>query len=270
MADRRGREGRRRDRRIEKSLRTVERARTSAEKTMKEAEDAFGASGARLDDAVRHAAAKRVGDELRHIDRQVEETVRAAETAVEDARRRLVRRPPPGRPARRGRRRVGGWLRHPIAALRTAMRARRYRRWLRKLERRLRRRTMKAEEQSSAALLAILTERIARTAAAPESGDEVAYSMEVAQVVIARYQEDAARLGDQRDRARARLTDWEERADHLAHTGRPELAAQARTHVSRWRRVEAETAAALAEYDVGRRRLADALDQLTALARRGG
>jgi hypothetical protein len=157
-------------------------------------------------------------------------------------------------------------------SLRSRFRAWRRRRLHRKrvaaLDRALSHHDVRLADQSSAALLALLTERIARTSMLDDSSQDLAATIEVAQHVIDEYVGHESRLVHARDSARAEASRWRERTSTALTAGHPDLAAQAEDRMRGWERREREAIAALEAYEAGRLRLEDAVAQLRALAKR--
>jgi len=145
--------------------------------------------------------------------------------------------------------------------------ARRRHRLIKRLDRSLARRDTAAADHSSAALLAILTERIALFDAVGSVGD-VAAAVEIAGRVRDDYEAYVARLVGMRDSAQAQAAFWRTKVTKARGADAMDLAEQAQQRVSDWERRDREAAAALVRCEAGRERLADALEQLKALAAR--
>jgi uncharacterized protein YjiS (DUF1127 family) len=159
-----------------------------------------------------------------------------------------------------------------VARLRTRItawrRRRRQRLSLVRLDRALARRDVRVADHSSSALLAIVTERIARIATADESAQDLAATIDVAQHVVDEYRAYLQRLEHMRDSARGAAATWREKSAAATAADRADLVALADDTVREWSRREQEVAAALESCEAGRRRLDDAIAQLRALAKR--
>lgn len=147
-------------------------------------------------------------------------------------------------------------------------RRRLHRKRLAALDHALSHQAVRLADQSSAALLALLTERIARTSMLDDPSRDLAATIDVAQHVVDEYVTHASRLVHARDSARAETSRWRERTSTATLAGHPDLASQADDRVRDWERREREAIAALEAYEGGRLRLEDAVAQLRALAKR--
>ena len=194
--------------------------------------------------------ATRLSNVTRSVDRRAG-AFRAAERAIEA----MENPPPPGffkRLANRAKR----W-RH----------ARRRAGLIKRLDRSLARRDACTADHSSAALLAVLTERIALFDAVG-SVEDVSAALEIAGRVRDDYEAYVARLVEMRDSARAEAAFWRTKVTKAQDAEATDLAEQAQQRVSDWDRRDREAAAVLVRCEAGRERLADALAQLKALAAR--
>jgi phage shock protein A len=140
--------------------------------------------------------------------------------------------------------------------------------YLQRLERELSEADARLEDLSSAALLAVLTERIARISKLADPRRDLAAAIEIAQHVVAEYAAFTSRLVDARDHARAEASSWHHKAAVAVRAGDPHLASQAEQRAHQWELDEAEASETLAEHEAGRARLDDAVSQLQALANR--
>lgn len=147
-------------------------------------------------------------------------------------------------------------------------RRRQHRKRLAALDRALSHQDVRLADQSSAALLALVTERIARTSMLVEPSQDLAATIEVVQHVIDGYVAHESRLVHARDSAHAETSRWRERTSTATTAGHFELASQAEDRVREWERRECEAVSALEAYEAGRLRLEDAVAQLRALAKR--
>lgn len=126
------------------------------------------------------------------------------------------------------------------------------------------------DELASSALLAALTERIARAGASDVSARELADTVAQAERIIAGYQAQRAELEELLAVARAKARRWVHWAAVAEAKGSPELAARARAYLVGCERDEAELQRGVEDGEAGCRRLRDAIEQLQALARRSG
>ena len=159
--------------------------------------------------------------------------------------------------------RVGLALR--IAAWR---RRRRHRRTVAKLQRALTRRDLGVADRSSAALLAIVTERIARLSSSNALPHELVEAIELTERIIADYGRQIEVLDRHLQHARTELTSWRDNSAKAMLANRADLAAGADLRAATWQRGVDENASALAACEAGKRRLDDALAELRALAER--
>jgi hypothetical protein len=123
---------------------------------------------------------------------------------------------------------------------------------------------------ASSALLAVLTERIARAGTSDASARELAETVAQAERIIAGYQAQRAELEKLLAVARTRTGRWVHWTAVAEARGSPELAARARAYLVGCERDAAELQRGVEDCDAGGRRLRDAIDQLQALARRSG
>jgi hypothetical protein len=147
-------------------------------------------------------------------------------------------------------------------------RRRLHRKRLAALDRALSHQAVRLADQSSAALLALVTERIARTSMLDDPSQDLAATIDVVQHVIDEYVTHASRLVHARDSARAETSRWRERTSTATIAGYPELASQADDRMRAWEQREREAVTALEAYEAGQLRLEDAVAQLRALAKR--
>lgn len=126
------------------------------------------------------------------------------------------------------------------------------------------------DELASSALLAVLTERIARAGASDASAREIAETVAQAERIIAGYQAQRAELEKLLEVVRAKTWRWVHWTAVAEAKGSPELAARARAYLVGCEREEAELQRGAEDCDRGRQRLRDAIEQLQALARRSG
>lgn len=126
------------------------------------------------------------------------------------------------------------------------------------------------DELASSALLAALTERIARAGASDVSVRELADTVAQAERIIAGYRAQRAELEELLAVARAKTRRWVHWTAVAEARGSPELAARARGYLVGCERDEAELQRGAEDCDAGCRRLRDAIEQLQALARRSG
>lgn len=145
---------------------------------------------------------------------------------------------------------------------------RRRRALIARLDRSLEHRTVQLTDQSSAALLAVLTERIARIAKLDDMKD-LPVAIEVAQHVASEYRAYRARLSAVHDNALAEAAAWRVRVTRAETAEEHALASAAEHRAREWEKSSSEAEAALDECDAGRHRIDDALTQLEALAKRG-
>jgi hypothetical protein len=159
--------------------------------------------------------------------------------------------------------RVGLSLR--IAAWR---RRRKHHRTVARLQRALTRQDLAVADRSSAALLAIVTERITRLSSSNALPHEFAEAIELSERIVADYVRQIEVIERQLYRARAELTSWRDKAATAVLANATNLAAGADERVTMWKRRVDEGAVALAACDAGKRRIDDALVQLRAIAQR--
>lgn len=145
---------------------------------------------------------------------------------------------------------------------------RRHRRLIAKLDRSISRRDTHVADHSSAALLAVLTERIAGLEADAVTPASIADALEVAARTRDDYEKYVSRLVDMRDTARAEVAVWRAKVAKANDADRVDLATDAQHRVTDWERREREAASALHRCTAGRVRLADAISQLQALGAR--
>lgn len=120
----------------------------------------------------------------------------------------------------------------------------------------------------SAAMLALLTERIARLGGSTVSEPELADATNQATAIAVEYDAHAAQLEPQLAEARAQLERWTKNTATATAAGEADLAALAQERVDQHARVVRDLELAAAECNAGRRRLRDAVQQLRALAAR--
>jgi hypothetical protein len=126
------------------------------------------------------------------------------------------------------------------------------------------------DELASSALLAVLTERIARAGTSDASAREIAETVAQAERIIAGYQAQRAELERLLSVARAKARRWTHWTAVAEARKSPELTARARAYLVDCERDESELQRGVEDCDSGRRWLRDAIDQLQALARRSG
>jgi hypothetical protein len=214
-----------------------------------------GASLARIDETVARAEeivrhSEQAADACRIDDshtRRIDQAFAATDRDIESL-----------RPAR-----VGLALR--IAAWR---RRRRSRRTVAKLERALTRNDLGVADRSSAALLAIVTERIARLSSSTALPHEIVEAIELTQRIVADYARQSDVIGGHLERAQRELASWRDKSATATLSNRADLATAAEGRVAMWQRRVTESESALAACEAGRRRLDDALVELQALAER--
>lgn len=124
-------------------------------------------------------------------------------------------------------------------------------------------------ERASAALLAVLTERIARAGASDASEGEIADAVVQAERIIAGYEAQRAELEALLVVARGRTRRWVHWVGVADAKGSPALAARARSYLAEREGDAAELQRGVEDCDAGCRRLRDAIEQLRALAGRG-
>jgi len=146
--------------------------------------------------------------------------------------------------------------------------ARRHRRLIAKLDRSLARRDTQMADHSSAALLAVLTERISRLEAGAVTPAAIADALELAARTRGDYEAYVSRLVEMRDAARAEVAVWRANVVKANEADRADLATDAEQRVTEWERREREAASAVNRCSAGRLRLADAISQLQALGAR--
>lgn len=176
-------------------------------------------------------------------------------------RRRSARAASAARKARRG----GGvlaWYRRLARSWRRSRARKQSARIVRMLERAGR------AEQTSSALLAIVTERVARLGTSEVSADELAETIEQAERIAAEYDGHIVELDHKLEDERAQTLDWIAKTATATNAGAADLAARARARVEAHERLVRELELASDDYNAGRRRLRDAIDQLRALAQR--
>jgi hypothetical protein len=170
--------------------------------------------------------------------------------------------------ARKRMQQPGNWVQRLVQATRDALRRRRRRRLAARSSRALAGVAVRAEDQSSAALLAVLTERVARCTTVDAGPDDLSDAIALTKLVIEKYELSAAKLMAFKDHATSNVQVWTKHVSTARAAGREDLAEEARGRVRDWTQTEASAAEELAEYEAGRRRLEDALVQLSALASR--
>ncbi len=147
-------------------------------------------------------------------------------------------------------------------------RARRHRRLLTTFDRAIARRDPHVSDRSSAALLAVLTERIARLEAGAVTPASIADALEVAARARDDYEAYVSRLVKMRDTACTEVALWRANVAKAKEADRGDLATDAEQRVTEWERREREAASVLSRCIAGRVRLADAIAQLQALGAR--
>lgn len=123
-------------------------------------------------------------------------------------------------------------------------------------------------ERTSSAMLAVLTERIARAGTTDVSGSEIAETIAQAEQIVVGYQGQITELAEVLTKAHARAERWVHWSSVAEARGSPALAARARAYREACERDERELAQAIDDCGAGCRRLRDAIEQLQALAQR--
>ena len=144
----------------------------------------------------------------------------------------------------------------------------RRRRRLERLERLLDPARVTAADHSSAALVAVLTERIARINAGHVSADQLTTTIHVAQRAYEDCQAEVARCRGLRDSAQAEATEWRSKVMKALRHDCPDLASLAQERVLMWERRERDADAELGRGIGSLNRLADAISELSRLAMR--
>jgi len=152
--------------------------------------------------------------------------------------------------------------------MRSWWQARRRRRRIRQLSRVFDPTVLETSDRSSAALLAVLTERIARMTSARASLDEVTAAIADARRAYDGYQPLVSRCRELRDDARLEVAKWRNLASRAQVMGEPDLAAAARERFEQWERQERDASTSFHECVAGMNRLADAITELQRLADR--
>jgi hypothetical protein len=145
--------------------------------------------------------------------------------------------------------------------------ARRHRRQVRRLDRALRDGRARASEQASAALLAVLTERIANLET-HVSASAVSEAINIASRVRSDYERHVTRLIEMHDSAHDKVSFWTTRLAVAEQCGAADLADEVRAVIAVWERRERTALAAVNQCEAARGRIDDALQQLTQLAER--
>jgi hypothetical protein len=123
-------------------------------------------------------------------------------------------------------------------------------------------------DHTSSALLAVLTERIARLQDGAVTGPELAEAIEQAAQIAARYDRDLLALDRRREPLRDKVELWTTHTATATRCGRPDLASEAQAVVDRHRRDLADLEYIIEDCNAGQRRIRDAITQLEALAQR--
>jgi len=145
---------------------------------------------------------------------------------------------------------------------------RRQRRWIAKLDRSVGEETLAVTEHSSSALLAVVTERIARIGKSQATSEEIAATIRLIEGIRDDYLRHVDRLATGRDAARTQVIEWRRKYEVAIEAGRPDLAVEVVAVIDTWQRREGEAASALASCDASRARLDDAIAEVRALGRR--
>jgi hypothetical protein len=138
---------------------------------------------------------------------------------------------------------------------------------VRRLDRALRAGRARVEEQTSAALLAVLTERIANLGASV-SATAVADAIAIASRVRGDYAAQMTRVSEIHDSARAKLSFWQARLVVAEQFGATELVDQVRAVIADCERAAQAARDAVSQCEAAHRRIEDAFEQLTELAER--
>jgi hypothetical protein len=123
-------------------------------------------------------------------------------------------------------------------------------------------------ELASSAMLAVLTERIARAGATEISADEIAETVAQAEGIVVGYQGQIAQIEPLLAKARTRTERWMHWSSVAEARGSAELAAKARAYREACEGDERELVKAIEDCQAGCRRLRDAIEQVQALAQR--
>jgi phage shock protein A len=164
--------------------------------------------------------------------------------------------------------RMAGESPQPRRTIGMRLAAWRQRRRIAKLDRSLGEGTLVVAEHSSSALLAVVTERIARIGKSHATSEEIAATIRLIEAIRDDYLRHVDRLAAERDAARTQVIEWRRKYEVAIEADRPDLAADVVAVIDTLQRREGEATSALASCDASRARLDDAIAEVRALERR--